>query len=317
MRIFLSIFLMTTFSSVIQAQLNDYKYIIVPKRFDAFKQDNQHLTSTLVKHLFTQKGYLTVYDDQFPDDLNGNLCLGLNVRLDDNSSMFTTKATLVLVDCKGKELFMTQEGKSKKKQYKDAYNEAISRAFESFGSLDYGYNGKGDAKKEEEPITVSFKNDVKQLKEGTVTEKPGLDNNPMEQQEATIENQSYKNLEPVDSNYTKAAPKKEVTEQVATQEVQRYETNTPVASDIGKANKVEEGGASGIKTLYAQEIQNGFQLVDSTPKIVLKMYRTSVPNVFTAKGEKGNGVVYQKNEKWYYEFYKGEDLTVQELNIKF
>ncbi len=318
MRIFLSIFLMTTFTGVLQAQLNDYKYIIVPKRFDAFKLENQHLTSTLVKHLFTKRGYLTVYEDQFPDDLNMNRCLGLSVRLDDNSSMFTTKSTLVLVDCKGTELFITEEGKSKKKDYKDAYNESISKAFESFATLDYNYNGKGDKKEQtQEPITVSFKNDVKEIKEEPSAEKPTLNRyqDPMEQQVATQEKQSYQNLEPVDSNYTKAAPQKEeVTKQVATLDEQSYETKAPVASDVVKSD-----GADGkdIKTLYAQEIQNGFQLVDSTPKIVLKIFRTSVPNVFTAKSEKGTGVVYQKNEKWYYEFYKGEELTTQELNIKF
>ncbi len=318
MRIFLSIFLITSFTSVLQAQLNDYKYIIVPKRFDGFKQENQHLTSTLIKHLFTQKGYLAVYDDQFPDDLNSNRCLGLNVKLDDTSSMFTTKSTLVLFDCKGKEIFITQEGKSKKKEYKDAYHESISEAFESFATLDYNYDAKEDSRENvQEPITVSFKNDVKDLKEEATSGKPTLDKHqdPMVTQEATIEKQSYKNLGPVDSKYEKAAPKKEdVTKQIATPEVQSYETKAPMASDVVKS---DNAGGMGIKTLYAQEIQNGFQLVDSTPKIVLKIFRTSVPKVFTAKGEKGAGVVYQKDEKWYYEFYKGEDLTVQELNIKF
>jgi hypothetical protein len=38
-------------------------------------------------------------------------------------------------------------------------------------------------------------------------------------------------------------------------------------------------------TLFAQPIANGYQLVDSTPKVVLKMYRTSQPDSYSANGE--------------------------------
>ena len=39
------------------AQLNSYKYIIVPKKFEAFKSVNEYQTSTLVKYFFEENGF--------------------------------------------------------------------------------------------------------------------------------------------------------------------------------------------------------------------------------------------------------------------
>lgn len=318
--IFISIIMITIFSNFSQAQLNDYKYIIVPKRFEGFKSENQHLTSTLVKHLFSQKGFNAVYDDALPPDLFANGCLGLFVHLQDDSSMFTTKTILTLTNCEKKEVFTTLEGKSKLKDYKDAYQEAITEAFQSFNSLDYSYSGKVGTK---EPISVSFKNDVKVLKDSSGIEKRSL-NRPKEtvvQQEATQERQTYKSSEPVDSDYKKSgeAPGK-VAQQEAITEVQSIKTVEPVVSDIQKMELPQNQAKSSIdliNVLYAQEIPNGFQLVDSTPKIRLKIFKTSVPDVYTAENEQGNGVVYKKDGKWFFEHYVAEKLEVEELNIKF
>lgn len=44
----------------VNAQLNNYKYIIVPKKFDAFKSVNEYQTSTLVKY-FLNKTVLMLF----------------------------------------------------------------------------------------------------------------------------------------------------------------------------------------------------------------------------------------------------------------
>ncbi len=308
------------FSNFSQAQLNDYKYIIVPKRFEGFKSENQHLTSTLVKHLFSKKGFNAVYDDALPPDLFANRCLGLMVHLKDDSSMFTTKTILALTNCEEKEVFATLEGKSKQKEYKDAYQEAITEAFQSFNTLYYSYSGKSETK---EPITVSFKNDVKTLKENSEIEKPNS-NRPMEtvvQQEATQERQTYRSSEPVDSDYKKGGEVSgKVPPQETTTEAQSIKAMEPVPSDIKKVDHSEDqatSNASLIKVLYAQEIPNGYQLVDNTPKILLKIFKTSVPDVYTAENEQGNGVVYKKDGTWFFEHYVADKLEVEELHIKF
>lgn len=70
-------------------------------------------------------------------------------------------------------------------------------------------------------------------------------------------------------------------------------------------------------TLFAQPIANGYQLVDSTPKVVLKMYRTSQADSYTALSDKGNGVVFKKGSDWYFEYYQNDKLVSEKLEIKF
>lgn len=297
---------------MVQAQLNDYKYIIVPKKFDDFKKENQYQTSTLIKHLFTQKGFKTAYEDDLPLDLVANRCLGLTVYLVDNSSMFTTKASLKLEDCLGKEVFATQEGKSKIKDFKDSYNEAIREAFNSIMALNYVYSGKGE---NTGPVTVSYKDDVKQLGAGTGQASQPKNSNAMVEQQATTENQLYKDRRPEPSDFTKGEEKREMVKQMATREQQRFEDKTPQATDKSVVPVANAKSRKGV--LYAQEMENGYQLVDSTPKIVLRLQKTSVPNYFIAKGDDASGTVFEKNGTWYFEYYVGEKLVTEALDIKF
>ncbi|EAR02134.1 hypothetical protein FB2170_02585 [Maribacter sp. HTCC2170] len=259
-----------------QDNLNEYKYIIVPKKFDAFKRINQYKSSTLVKFLFSQEGFNAVYDDALPEDLGNNRCLGLTVGINDESSLFTTKMSISLKDCSSNHILTTITGSSKEKDYEDAYKEALTEAFETIRVLDYKY--------------------VPSNKEKVVA-------NPDNNQEA------------------KNRVKEKVVEQVATPERQVYKNNEPVASTIEKAVPVSETTVVEEKKneniLYAQEINDGYQLVDSTPKIRLKILRTSVKDVYTVKHEQDNGLVYKKDGKWYLEYYSNDKLNIEELNIKF
>ena len=70
-------------------------------------------------------------------------------------------------------------------------------------------------------------------------------------------------------------------------------------------------------SLFAQPITNGFQLVDTTPKVVLKMFRTSQPDYYTATSADKSGVVFKKNNEWFFEYYQNDQLISEKLNIKF
>ncbi len=70
-------------------------------------------------------------------------------------------------------------------------------------------------------------------------------------------------------------------------------------------------------SLFAQPIANGFQLVDSTPKVVLKIFKTSQTDFFTANSDAKNGVVFKRNNEWFFEYYVNEKLISEKLNIKF
>lgn len=305
--VLLSVFIFISYLGWGQSNLNDYKYIIVPKKFDGFKKENQHQTSTLVKYLFSQNGFTVVYDDEWPEDLNLNRCLGLKASLKDDSSMFSTKTTIALQDCRDEEVFVTKEGKSKSKQFKEAYGEAIKSAMDSFKGINYSYDEKAQ---DSEPITVSFKNDVKQLEEKA----PNLQISdsvaePKEEMVDKAEERKPKNLNPL------------VTQQ-ATTENQLYESNEPVVLPMNN-NSQKETKEFKMKKIekddvwYAQSLPNGYQLVDSSPKIRMKLLKSSTNNVYMAQSNDKSGMVYQKEGKWVFEYYEGDKLVQEELKIKF
>lgn len=274
-----------------QAQLNEYKYIIIPKKFDAFKEPNKYQTSTLVKHLFSEKGFNAVYDDEMPPDLVTNRCLGLTVDMDDTSSMFTTKIALRLQDCNNKEVFATREGRSKEKDYRLAFNEAIRDAFHTFDTVNYTYSGPVA------PVTANYRNDVKRIDNPVraeakdVSAPPERARNEVDSrvvvQEATPERQTYKSAEPEASNLVKAVP----------------------LTDVARTQ--------GAETLYAQKLPSGYQLVDSTPKILYRLGATTTPGLFIAEGGEKRGVVFNRDGEWVFEYYEGDKLHSETLQIKF
>ncbi|WP_343485501.1 hypothetical protein [Allomuricauda sp. d1] len=275
---FLLVFLVSSMG--VQAQFNEYKYIIVPKRFDAFKKENQYQTSTLIKHLFVKKGFNAVYEGDYPEDLKKDPCLALKVRLKDDSSLFRTKTTLFLQNCELQTVFTTIEGGSKLKEYKKSYDEAIRRAFSSFDIVNYSYEPKEEEEEtSEETVTLNFKNDVKSLDE--------TPKNVAVEQKATPEDQSFKSMEPVESNIKKASS----------------ETTTKAKIDL----------------LYAQPIENGYQLVDSTPKIKYRILNTSADGVYLVEGDElSNGLMFKKEGKWLLEGTKTDGTQIKkEIRIKF
>ena len=317
--IIMSVFLFGSYFGKAQTSLNDYKYLVVPKKFEDFKKENQYQTGTLIKHLFTQKGFTTVWEDAMPDDLANSRCKGLYVTLKDKSSMFSTKTTVVLHDCNNQEIFASAEGKSKQKDYKKGYTEAITKAMASFDGLNYRYEGEPQTN---EPITVSFKNDVKNLEEAenTSAEAKNLDKEVIVR-DVTTEKQTYKSKVPKESKYKKDEKNNPQEEQVASGGKQNPESMEAVSEDIKKpkveavVSKVLTKEAENI--LYAQKLENGYQLVDSTPQIRLKIRSTSMPDYYLAEGDKGNGVVYGKSGKWFFEYYENDKLKIEELDIKF
>lgn len=176
------------------AQLDPYKYIIVPKKFDAFKSENQYQTSTLVKHYLTEYGLTAVYDDALPLDLAENRCLGLIANILDDSSMFTTKLKVSLKNCQNQEVFTTREGRSKAKEFDVAYREALEKAFGSLAGLNYVYNPPRTVAVAERPNTVEPRKLPAQASEKAV------------EQKATQKEQLYKSVEPRPSNINRPSP---------------------------------------------------------------------------------------------------------------
>lgn len=274
---------LSTVNGFSQSQLNDYKFIVVPKKFNCFKTQNEYNTSTLVKYLFAQKGFDVHYQDQLPGELSAEHCLGLLVDINERSSLFNTKTTIVLRDCNTNVVFETLEGASKEKDYKSAYNEAIREAFVSIEALNYNYTPK---KSVERPITVSFKNDVKQVeeKEEAIFVKKG------DELGSKIKTQRNEGKESVETILD----------------------DTVIEIDKTVALKEKKNDL-----LYAQEITNGYQLIDDEPKVRMKLFKTSKVDYFLAKSGEINGVVFKQDGKWFFEYFVDDTPKKEELNIKF
>jgi hypothetical protein len=70
-------------------------------------------------------------------------------------------------------------------------------------------------------------------------------------------------------------------------------------------------------TLYAQATANGYQLIDTAPKIVLTLFKTSAPDYFIGDNGTSKGIVLKKNGDWFFEYYKNDQLVSEKLSIKF
>ena len=221
--------------------VNDYKYVVVANKFEFQKEPNQYNLNNLVRMMFEKYGFEVYFENsQKPDDLALNRCKALYAEVVKPKALLSTNIIIALTDCTGKTLFTSETGKSKEKDFKKAYYEAIRRASVSLNQLNYNYSG--------------------------------ADNNTL-----------------VTANNTTATPADTVT------------TDTAVK----------------VETLFAQPITNGFQLVDSKPQVVLRIYKTSKPDSFTAISDSNNGLVFKKGDDWYYEYYQDDKLVSKKLDIKF
>lgn len=156
-----------------QKSVNNYKYIIVPDQYDFLKTKDQYQLNSLTKFLFDRAGFISYLNDNKPVEVIKNNCSSLNVRLVNESSMFTTKLKIELIDCYNAKIFETQTAKSKIKDYKRAYHAALRKAFEEIEELNYKYTPLDNEStsieiKEVEETKVEVVQEVEEVEPGIV-----------------------------------------------------------------------------------------------------------------------------------------------------
>ncbi len=72
-----------------------------------------------------------------------------------------------------------------------------------------------------------------------------------------------------------------------------------------------------VNLLYAQATATGYQLIDSTPKVVMKLLKTSQPNSFIAIKDTLQGSLILKDNQWYFEYYQNDKLISEKISVKF
>ena len=69
--------------------------------------------------------------------------------------------------------------------------------------------------------------------------------------------------------------------------------------------------------LFAQPTENGYQLIDKTPKVVMKLLKTSRPDSFIAIKDGIQGSLNAKDNQWFFEYYKNDQLVSEKISVKF
>lgn len=238
------VFLLVSLSGYTQTTINNFKYVLVPEKFDFLKEANMYNLNGNTKYYLEKKGFTVYFDNtQIPKELAGDKCSALKVEVTQRKAVFATNLTLVLKDCQGNIIFKSKEGKSREKEYGPAYDEALAEAFKSLNEMPYAYTGPAST----------------------------------------------------------PAP-------------QRVDTAV-VSSPPHAVTAAAVQDAAG--TLYAQATANGYQLIDTTPKIVLTLLRSSAPDYFIAFKGEVHGIVLKKSGEWFFEYYNDSKLMAEKLLIKF
>jgi len=70
--------------------------------------------------------------------------------------------------------------------------------------------------------------------------------------------------------------------------------------------------------LFAQPLAGGnYQLINSKPSVVIKLYKTSDANSFLAQKGNQQGVLIKKENQWFFEYYQNDQLVSEKINVKF
>lgn len=279
-----------TFQTQLAAQvsLNSYKYIIVPKQFDFLNSQDQYQTSSLTKFLFNKYGYTAFFDDDdLPQDVSENRCLGLKSDIKKMKGFLITKLQIDLIDCNGNIVMSSDIGETKVKEYKKSYQIAIRDAFTTFQFLDYNYIANEDIIVSERNNT--YASEVKQIEK------------------------LKKEVERLKAKNDKVQPISEVKEPVVSTTVKNLREE--VKQVVNKTVIPEIPSASKPEILYAQPIDNGFQIVDTQPKKVMVLLNTGTPNIYIVKGK--DAIVYNKEGSWVYALYTEGNLELSVINLKF
>ena len=68
---------------------------------------------------------------------------------------------------------------------------------------------------------------------------------------------------------------------------------------------------------FVSRTANGYQLIDSTPKVIMKVFSTSNKGCYIAVKGDIQGVLILKNNEWVFEYYQNDQLWSEVIAVKF
>ncbi|MFK8058812.1 MAG: hypothetical protein AB8B78_01860 [Polaribacter sp.] len=112
---------------------------------------------------------------------------------------------------------------------------------------------------------------------------------------------------------TKTEVIKPIVKEVPIKIVTAVKTVVPITESKNSSVNTKEIVTNNV--LYAQAIENGFQLVNTKPAVVFQVLKTNVNEVFIIKNK--NGVFYKNKDTWVAEYYLEGKLVTEKFTVKF
>ena len=75
--------------------------------------------------------------------------------------------------------------------------------------------------------------------------------------------------------------------------------------------------AEATNTLFAIPTANGYKLVNDKPETIFVLKKTSADNIFIALKDSKSGVLMKKTSGWFFEYYEGDKLFSEKVEVKF
>ncbi len=248
-----------------QKSINSYKYILVPKQYEFQKSPDKYQVNSLTKFLFDKAGFIALHtDESYPEDLVRNGCLALRAIIEDNSGFFSTKVKIKLVDCRNTSVYTTKEGRSREKDYRKAYHEAIRKSFVEFEELNYTYV---------EPVNNVIEKVVVSEDKTTIKEPAVVINEAIANSEST-----EKEINPVIEVEIKSVKEKEINP-IVTKEVEKNKSKKLIITTLEGSYFMDKWGICAIS-----KKDNYYTVVGGDENFEFAtIYKTSKPQVYIIK----------------------------------
>lgn len=169
------IFLSMLFFSILSIAQEKYKVVVMPKKFDFLREENQYNLNTLSKLFFEKEGFQVIYEeDLLSQEFYNKRCDFLYFNINDVKSLLTIRVTVDLKDCEKQVVLESKETRTKEKDFNLGYNEAVRAALIDLrGKLDIPIKIKASdvisTKYEIKAESIKFNEDVKPTKTETIS----------------------------------------------------------------------------------------------------------------------------------------------------
>lgn len=95
---------------------------------------------------------------------------------------------------------------------------------------------------------------------------------------------------------------------------QKKEPQVETKVEVKPTNSVSSNVAA---SLFAQPINNGFQIINAEPKVLYKIYKTSTKDFYIATKGTLQGIFFSRNNEWFFEYYQNDKLFSEKVDVRF